>query len=71
MIYTDRPLDERIDTAIHTNPYLAGRKFQFKTDKDGVTIEGQVGTYFQKQMAQEILLRLEGVSRIDNRLKVG
>ncbi len=71
MIYTERPLDERIDIAIHNNPYLAGRRFQFTTDADGVTLEGQVGTYFQKQMAQEILLRIDGVSRIDNRLKVG
>ena len=71
MIYNERPLDERIDTAIHTNPYLAGRRFQFKTEADGVTLEGEVATYFQKQMAQEILLRIDGVSRIDNRLKVG
>jgi osmotically-inducible protein OsmY len=71
MISTDPPLDARIDFAIHNNPYLAGRRFQFKTDENGVTLEGQVGTYFQKQMAQEVILRLDGVTRIDNRVKVG
>ena len=70
MIYTDQQLNERIDRAIHSNPYLAGRRFQLKTNEDGVTIEGQVDPYFQKQMAQEILLRIDGVSRIDNRLRV-
>ncbi|MAD80129.1 MAG: BON domain-containing protein [Pirellulaceae bacterium] len=71
MLSTDRPLDERIDTVIHSSPYLAGRRFRFKTEADGVTLEGRVGSYFQKQMAQEIVLRIDGVSRIDNRLQVG
>ena len=67
----NRPIDEQIDRVIHSSPYLAGRRFQFKTEADGVTLEGQVGSYFQKQMAQEIILRIDGVSRIDNRLQVG
>ena len=71
MLTADRPLNERIDTVIHSNPYLGGRRFQVSTEADGVTLEGRVGSYFQKQMAQEIILRIDGVSRIDNRLQVG
>lgn len=67
----DQQLDEHIETVIHSNPYLGGRRFQVRTDADGVTLEGRVGSYFQKQMAQEIILRIDGVSRIDNRLQVG
>jgi len=70
MLLTDCQLDQQIDIVIHTSPYLAGRRFQVKREADGVTLEGRVGTYFQKQMAQEIILRIDGVSRIDNRLQV-
>ena len=71
MLTTDCPLDEHIDTALHSSPYLGGRRFQVQREADGVTLEGRVGSYFQKQMAQEIILRIDGVSRIDNRLQVG
>jgi len=64
-------LEERIENVIHTNPYLAGRRFRVSAKDDGVRLEGRVGTYFQKQMAQEIVLRIDGVSRIDNQLSVG
>lgn len=70
MMTTDCALDQSIDTAIHSNPYLAGRRFRVRREADGVTLEGRVGSYFQKQMAQEIVLRIDGVSRIDNRLEV-
>jgi osmotically-inducible protein OsmY len=71
MLTSDRALDRRIDAVIHTSPYLAGRRFQVSTEADGVTLEGRVGSYFQKQMAQEIILRIDGVTRIDNRIQVG
>jgi len=71
MLSSDQSLDKRIDIVIHCNPHLAGRRFQFSTEADGVTLEGQVSSYFQKQVAQEIILRIDGVSRIDNRLQVG
>lgn len=71
MLTSDCPLDTHIDTVLHSNPYLAGRRFQVRREADGVTLEGRVGSYFQKQMAQEIILRIDGVSRIDNRLQVG
>ncbi len=67
----DQPLNDHVDAVIHTSPHLAGRRFRVRTVADGVTLEGRVGSYFQKQMAQEIILRIDGVSRIDNRLEVG
>jgi osmotically-inducible protein OsmY len=71
MLISDRARDERIDAVIHSSPHLAGRRFRVSTEADGVTLEGRVGSYFQKQMAQEIILRIDGVSRIDNRIEVG
>jgi osmotically-inducible protein OsmY len=41
-----------------------------ETDADTVVVRGTVETYYQKQMAQEIMRRVEGVQKIDNQLEV-
>lgn len=63
-------LAQRVDKAIVTNPYLTGRTLRFETDGGRVILQGTVGTYFQKQMAQELVRRVEGVELIDNCLEV-
>lgn len=66
----DTTLDQRVDSAISGNPYLNGRKLRFETQDNKVVLKGRVGTYFQKQMAQEALRSLDGVDSIDNQLEV-
>jgi osmotically-inducible protein OsmY len=66
----DSSLIERVDQAVQTSPYLAGRKLHFAADGGRVVLSGKVGTYFQKQMAQEVVRRIEGVEQIDNCLEV-
>jgi osmotically-inducible protein OsmY len=63
-------LAERVDTALVTNPYLTGRTLRFETDGGRVVLHGHVSTWYQKQMAQELLRRIEGVELIDNCLEV-
>lgn len=64
-------LDARIHTAISENPYLARRNLRFETADEGrVILRGAVASYYHKQMAQEALRRLDGVSQIDNLLEV-
>ncbi len=63
-------LDARIDSAIRQNPYLSGRKLRFETEEGRVVLRGIVSSYYQKQMAQEALRRLDGVSQIENLLEV-
>jgi len=63
-------LAERVDNALVTNPYLTGRTLRFETDGGRVVLHGHVGTWYQKQMAQEFLRRIEGVELIDNCLEV-
>ncbi len=63
-------LAQRVDNAIVTNPYLTGRTLRFETDGGRIILQGTVGTYFQKQMAQELVRRVEGVELIDNCLEV-
>lgn len=66
----EKTLAERIDQALQTNPYVSGRTLRFETEGSRVVLQGSVQSYFQKQMAQELLKRVEGVERIDNCLEV-
>ena len=63
-------LADRVDTMIQSNPYLTGRNLRFETEAGRVTLKGVVNTYFQKQMAQEAIRKVDGVTAIENELEV-
>jgi osmotically-inducible protein OsmY len=63
-------LSDQVDQAIQNNPYLLGRTLRFETHGDRVVLKGIVGSYFQKQMAQEGLRHIDGVAQIENHLEV-
>lgn len=64
------PLDHQVFTALEQNPYVSQRTLRFETSDGRVTLRGVVGTYFQKQMAQEALRHVDGVREIANELEV-
>lgn len=66
----DPSLAQRVDQAIQTNPYITSRTLRFETVGNRVVLQGSVSSYFQKQMAQEVVRRIEGVDEIDNCLEV-
>jgi osmotically-inducible protein OsmY len=66
----DLALEDRVQTAIDTNPYLAGRKLRFEAEAGRVRLRGVVQSFFQKQMAQEALRHIHGVASIENDLEV-
>jgi osmotically-inducible protein OsmY len=70
MTMIDIPLDHRVLTALEQNPHIARRNLRFETEQGRVTLRGVVGTYYQKQMAQEAVRRVEGVQEIANELEV-
>jgi osmotically-inducible protein OsmY len=63
-------LADRLDQALQTNPHVNGRTLRFETDGSRVVLQGSVKSYFQKQMAQEVIRRVEGVEQIENCLEV-
>lgn len=63
-------LVQRLDLAIQGNPHLAGHQVFCQEQQGVVVLQGRVRSYFQKQMAQEILRRFDGVERIVNALEV-
>jgi osmotically-inducible protein OsmY len=63
-------LFERISLALQDSPYVPSRRVSIETNAGHVRLKGQVDSFFQKQMAQEILRRIDGVERIENLLEV-
>lgn len=63
-------LDDRVLTALNQSPYLGRGVLRFETAQGRVTLRGVVPSYFQKQMAQEALRRIDGIDEIANELEV-
>ncbi len=63
-------MDDRVLSALEHSPYLARRKLRFEASQGCVTLRGVVGSYFQKQMAQEAIRHVDGVDEIANELEV-
>lgn len=70
MLHSEIRLDEQVSTAIKGNPYLQSRKLRFETSGGNVRLHGQVTSWYQKQMAQEMLMRMEGIEQVENHLEV-
>jgi osmotically-inducible protein OsmY len=69
-IMTTGPLLHRIDTAIRKNPFVLHRRVFLESALGKVTLRGRVDSYYQKQMVQEVLRNLDGISEISNQLEV-
>ena len=60
-------LDEKVSTALKDNPYIQGRNLRFETSEGCVRLHGRVSSWYQKQMAQEMLMRMK---QVENHLEV-
>jgi osmotically-inducible protein OsmY len=69
-IQLDERFEEKVSSALRQNPHLQTRNLRFETSEGRVTLRGQVNSWYQKQMAQETLLRLDGIDRVENHLEV-
>ena len=63
-------LTDRLGEALTTSPHLFGRTLDYEADSGIVVLTGKVNSFFQKQMAQEAIRRVDGVEKIDNQLEV-
>jgi osmotically-inducible protein OsmY len=63
-------LMDQVRLAIHADPHLARRNLQFEHRGRRVTVRGTVESYYQKQLAQETLRRIDGIDEIENHLSV-
>lgn len=65
-----RPLHERIHDALTTNPHVPSNVVMVEAEEGRIILKGSVKSFFQKQMAQEAVRRVDGVEQIDNLLQV-
>ena len=64
-------LDQRLAEALNSSSYFPRRHaMKFRADRGCVTLQGRVSTFYEKQMAQEVLRRVDGVTQIENQLEV-
>ena len=70
MSSTSQPLSQQIQNVVIHHPHLNNCRMQVKSESGRVTLQGSVGSFFEKQMAQEALRKIEGVKTIENQLEV-
>ena len=63
-------LDHCVEAALLKQANVPQRNLRFEASDGRVTLHGSVHSYYQKQMAQEALRRLDGVQTIDNQIEV-
>ena len=66
----DPPLLEKLRGALSKSHFLSPRQVQIETNGGNVRLEGTVASFYQKQMAQELVRRVDGVETVVNRLQV-
>ena len=59
--------DIRIDQDLANHPLMKGKNVRIQQEKRRVILEGDVDSYYDKQMLQEVVRRIEGVEEIENR----
>jgi hypothetical protein len=64
------PLVDQVHGALSRSPYISARDFRIEAEEGVVRLEGAVRSFFHKQMAQEVIRRLDGVERVVNCLQV-
>mgnify|MGYP002621692092 CR=1 FL=1 len=70
MSTTQQDLASLISLAMSEHPHLKQQKLRFETAAGHVVLRGVVGSYYQKQLAQEAVRQLDGVDTIENYLEV-
>jgi len=63
-------LHQQIAKAIVHNPHLDSRRIKVRTSRGRVVLCGSAESFFEKQMAQEALRGIEGITSIENELEV-
>jgi|GEM_PF-1673661 len=63
-------MEEKLLSILRTEPRLAYREVHCQAESGRLILRGRVRSYFEKQVAQEILRRIEGVGEIRNELEV-
>lgn len=63
-------LQQLVDAAWRSLPQLLKGNLAYDVHENAVVLRGQVRTYYQKQLVQESLRKVQGVNAIRNEIEV-
>jgi len=66
----DAVLAERVKQRLAKSPALDSSRVKVSVDKRRATLQGQVGTWDEQELAREIATEIPGIKEINNRLEV-
>ncbi len=61
---------ELAERCLHSNPYLALKNISCDYHNGVLVLRGCLATYYLKQLAQQVVVGLEGIGHIDNQIQV-
>ncbi len=64
------PLAAEVSAALARHPYFRLRPLAVEAEEGLVVLNGVVATYYHKQVAQEMIRKIDGVEAVENRLHV-
>jgi osmotically-inducible protein OsmY len=64
------PLLYRLDKALRNHPHLTRQNVFLERDRDHVVVRGTVRSFYQKQMIQETIRKIDGGAAIKNMIEV-
>ena len=70
MLTAEDGLMHSLEAALLASPHIPRHRIHIENSEGYVVVRGAVDSYYEKQMAQEAILRVEGVERLENQLEV-
>jgi osmotically-inducible protein OsmY len=70
MLTAEDGLQRSLENALLASPHIPRHRIRIENSAGHVVVRGAVDSYYQKQMTQEVILRVEGVEQLENQLEV-
>ncbi len=64
------PSADELSATLARHPYFRMRPLSVEATEGRVVLQGVVATYYHKQVAQEMIRKIDGVHAVENRLHV-
>jgi hyperosmotically inducible protein len=68
--FKDGWIESKLKTALILNEHLQAFNIDIQVDKDMATLEGEVYSDIERELAENIALGIEGIDQVSNRLKI-
>ena len=67
----ENEIEALVESQMRRDGQLSASSLSFEFHGDVVILHGCVPTYYLKQVAQTVVMRIDGVKRVENRIMIG